>query len=58
MIDGLEKSNYYVEYVWQVHEGNSYTNIEKKTRGSQELVIAHLVFNLTSKFDRKWGCYT
>ena len=21
-------------------------------------VIAHLVFNLTSKVDRKWGCYT
>ena len=30
----------------------------KKTRGSQEPVIAHLVFNLTSKVDRKWGCYT
>jgi hypothetical protein len=29
-----------------------------KTRGSQEPVIAHLVFNLTSKVDRKWGCYT
>jgi len=28
------------------------------TRGSQEPVIAHLVFNLTSKVDRKWGCYT
>jgi hypothetical protein len=28
------------------------------TRGSKELVIAHLVFNLTSKVDRKWGCYT
>ena len=26
-----------------------------KTRGSQEPVIAHLVFNLTSKVDRKWG---
>jgi hypothetical protein len=24
-----------------------------KTRGSQEPVIAHLVFNLTSKVDRK-----
>ena len=32
------------------------TNTE--TRGSQEPVIAHLVFNLTSKVDRKWGCYT
>ena len=32
--------------------------IGKKTRGSQEPVIAHLVFNLTSKVDRKWGCYT
>ena len=29
-----------------------------KTRGSQEPVIAHLVFNLTSKVDRKWGYYT
>ena len=28
------------------------------TRGSQEPVITHLVFNLTSKVDRKWGCYT
>ena len=28
------------------------------TRGSQEPVIAHLVFNLTSKVDRKWDCYT
>jgi hypothetical protein len=28
------------------------------TRGPQEPVIAHLVFNLTSKVDRKWGCYT
>ena len=30
----------------------------KKTRGSQEPVIAHLVFNVTSKVDRKWGYYT
>ena len=29
-----------------------------KTRGSQEPVIAHLVFNVTSKVDSKWGCYT
>jgi hypothetical protein len=29
-----------------------------RTRGSQEPVIAHLVFNLTSNVDRKWGCYT
>ena len=29
-----------------------------RTRGSQEPVIAHLVFNLTSKVDRKWRCYT
>ena len=29
-----------------------------KIRGSQEPVITHLVFNLTSKVDRKWGCYT
>jgi hypothetical protein len=26
-----------------------------ETRGSQEPVIAHLVFNLTSKVERKWG---
>ena len=30
----------------------------KRTRGSQEPVIAHMVFNLTSNVDRKWGCYT
>jgi hypothetical protein len=36
-----------------------YINLQtKKTRGSQEPVIAHLVFNLTSKVDRKWGRYT
>jgi len=29
-----------------------------KTGGSQEPVIVHLVFNLTSNVDRKWGCYT
>jgi hypothetical protein len=32
----------------------SMKNITSKTRGSQEPVIAHLVFNLTSKVDRKW----
>jgi hypothetical protein len=31
---------------------------DTETRGSQEPVIAHLVFNLTSKYDRKWVCYT
>jgi hypothetical protein len=31
---------------------------KNRKRGSQEPVIAHLVFNLTSKVDRKWGCYT
>ena len=25
---------------------------------TSEPVIAHLVVNLTSKVDRKWGCYT
>ena len=30
----------------------------QQTRGSQEPVIADLVFNMTSKVDRKWGCYT
>ena len=34
------------------------TWIENKTRGSQEPVITHLVFNLTSKVNRKWGCCT
>jgi len=28
-------------------------SIQSKTRGSQESVIPHLVFNLTSKFHRK-----
>ena len=28
------------------------------TKGSQEPVIAHLVFNLRSKVNRKWGGYT
>ena len=31
---------------------------DKTTRGSQEPVIAHLVFNLPFKVDSKWGCYT
>ena len=35
-----------------------YCTMYYETRGSQEPVIAHLVFNLTSKVDRKWGCYT
>ena len=34
------------------------TKKEEKTRGSQGPVIDQLVFNLTSKVDRKWGCYT
>ena len=29
--------------------------IDRETRGSQEPVIAHLVFNFTSKVNRKWG---
>jgi hypothetical protein len=28
--------------------------VQKKNRGPQEPVIAHLVFNLTSKVDRKY----
>jgi hypothetical protein len=32
-----------------------FDNSVQVTRGSQELVIAHLVFNLTSKVDRKWA---
>jgi len=31
---------------------------EKKTRGSQQPVIVHLVFNLPSKVYRKWGHHT
>ena len=31
------------------------TKAVRETRGSQESVIAHLVFNVTSKVDRKWG---
>ena len=37
---------------------NTNSRAHIKTRGSQEPVIDHLVFNLTSKVDRKWGCYT
>jgi len=33
-------------------------SIQRKTRGSLDPLIAHLVFNLTSKVNRKWGCYT
>jgi hypothetical protein len=33
------------------------TTLFGETRGSQEPVIAHLVFNLTSKVNRKWGWY-
>ena len=40
--------------IWQ----NSFKEQIVVTRGSQEPVIAHLVFNLTSKVDRKWECYT
>jgi hypothetical protein len=39
-----------------IHNSESkYYEIINKTRGSQEPVIARLVFNLTSKVDRKWG---
>ena len=38
--------------------GNAKVKTNWITRGSQEPVIAHLVFNLTSKVDRKWRCYT
>jgi hypothetical protein len=34
-----------------------FDNSVQVTRGFKEPVIAHLVFNLTSKVDRKWGCY-
>jgi len=29
-----------------------------ETRGSQELIIACLVFSFTSKFDGRWRCHT
>jgi hypothetical protein len=41
-------------------EGSDFNSTRPKiaiTRGSQEPVIAHLVFNFTSKVNRKWGCY-
>ena len=63
--------NQYVNLIMKTTAVTSYTNkagpnlasemaiyVTKKTRGSQEPVIAYLVFNLTSKVDRKWGCYT
>ena len=38
--------------------GQTVSEEKNLTRGSQESVIAHLVSNLRSKVDRKWGCYT
>ena len=32
--------------------------ISEMVKDKLEPVITHLVFNLTSKVDRKWGCYT
>ena len=49
---GLETSKYLAS------EFTIFNKTQDWTRGSQEPVIAHLVFNLTSKVDRKWGCYT
>ena len=48
-----QKNNHQNKY----HTKKSFDSL-RKTRGPQEPVIAHLVFNLTSKVDRKWGCYT
>jgi hypothetical protein len=38
--------------------GGGGVSFKYQTRGFQEPVIAHLVFNLTSKVNRKWGYYT
>ena len=54
----------YASTVWAPYKKKYIDKIEsvqkksQNTRGSQEPVIAHLVFNLTSKVGRKWGCYT
>ena len=52
----------HVNFKPELHKINSLCTFHKmqklKTRGYQEPVIAHLVFNLTSKVNRKWGCYT
>jgi hypothetical protein len=50
----LKNSKDLFDYI-QSRSLSSYNSI--KTRGSQEPVIAHLVFNLTSKVDRKWGLH-
>ena len=44
-------------WIWKFENLNTVLHVLRKTRGSQEPVIAHLVFNLTSKVDRKWGFY-
>jgi hypothetical protein len=43
-------------FIWTSgFRGEDFLEINQSTRGSQEPVIAHPVFNLTSKVDRKWG---
>ena len=43
----------------KAHKTNNIENsLDKKTRGSQEPVIAHLVFNLTSKVEIENGGVT
>jgi hypothetical protein len=47
-----------LKYVENTEYKDTENLTESETRGSQEPVIVHLVFNLTSNVDRKWGCYT
>ena len=46
-----------LKYVENTEYKDTENLTESETRGSQEPVIVHLVFNLTSNVDRKWGCY-
>ena len=64
LTDQDEMSNLYREpaidasYQLLIHLTKQFQRRRFLTRGSQEPVIAHLVFNLTSKVDRKCRCYT
>jgi hypothetical protein len=44
--------------VYIIPKRNNYSSNSNKTRGSQEPVIAHLVFNLTSKVEIENGGVT
>ena len=66
MFKNFEKKNHFHNMEFTKHKTQGQNLIKAfhlhitsyQTRGSQVPVIAHLVFNLTSKVDRKWGCYT